>query len=172
MPITIQNRVVVGRPIEEVWKFFNRVAELGACVPSCQSVEVLDEDTVDVTLRLSVGLIPLEGRARVAIVERVPPTRLRASGVSYLGDSLRQVTAALGPGETESTLTMTLDLEDRNGTETQVGYAIEIEALGQLKRIYEAVIRGKRAKLEEEFLRNLGRVLQAEVGQPQGAECW
>jgi hypothetical protein len=40
---------------------------------------------------------------------------------------------------------------------------ITCDATGNLKRIYDAIIRGQRKKLESEFISNVGKILGGEV---------
>jgi len=161
--ITIESTLVAKRPVEEVWAFFNRVDDLATCVPTCVRHRVVDENTVDCDLRLQLGLIPLENRVRMTVTERRGPVRLVAAGVSEAGDNLKKFGKVAT--ETVTQLTMVLDLEPLSGDETRVHYRIRADAVGQMKRIYEAIIRGQRDKLEQQFVQNVARALGGSVAR-------
>ncbi len=54
---------------------------------------------------------------------------------------------------------MYLDLEVVDESHCRVRYLITCAATGNLKRIYDAIIRGQRKKLESEFIANVGEIL-------------
>src|SRR5574341_746610 len=150
--ITIESTLVAKRPVGDVWAFFNRVDDLATCVPTCVRHRVVDENTVDCDLRLQLGLIPLENRVRMTVVERRDPVRLVATGVSEAGDNLKRFGKVAT--ETVTQLSMALDLESLSDGETRIHYHIRADAVGQMKRVYEAIIRGQRDKLEQQFVQN------------------
>lgn len=161
--ITIESTLVAKRPVEEVWTFFNRVDDLATCVPTCVRHRVVDENTVDCDLRLQLGLIPLENRVRMTVVERRNPARLVATGISEAGDNLQKFGKVAT--DTVTKLTMLLELEALSGDETRIHYLIQADAVGQMKRVYEAIIRGQRDKLEQQFARNVARALGGSVAR-------
>ena len=161
--ITIESTLVARRPVEDVWAFFNRVDDLATCVPTCVRHRVVDEDTVDCDLRLQLGLIPLENRVRMTVVERRGPARLVATGVSEAGDNLKKFGKVAT--DTVTKLTMSLDLEPLSGGETRIHYHIQADAVGQMKRVYESIIRGQRDKLEQQFVQNVARALGGSVAR-------
>ncbi len=161
--ITIKSTLVAKRPVADVWAFFNRVDDLATCVPTCVRHRVVDGDTVDCDLRLQLGLIPLENRVRMTVVERRDPVRLVATDVSEAGDNLQKFGKVAT--ETVTKLTMSLELEALSGNETRIHYHIEADAVGQMKRVYEAILRGQRDKLEQQFVQNVGRALGGAVAR-------
>jgi carbon monoxide dehydrogenase subunit G len=161
--ITIESTLVAQRPVGDVWDFFTRVDDLATCVPTCVRHRVVDENTVDCDLRLQLGLIPLENRVRMTVVERRDPVRLVATGVSEAGDNLKRFGKVAT--ETVTKLSMTLDLESLSGNQTRIHYHIRADAVGQMKRVYEAIIRGQRDKLEQQFVQNVSRALGGAVAR-------
>jgi len=159
--ITIENVLAAEKDMESVWRFFNDVSSIAGCVPTCKSFQVIDENTVDCELRLKLGLIPLDSRARVAITERRDNRHLEARGETEPGE----VTKAFGKvgGETRTKLHILLDFEEIGPDKTRIRFQIKADAVGQMKRIYESIIRGQREKLEAKFVENVARVLGAKV---------
>jgi len=161
--ITIESTLVAKRPVEEVWAFFNRVDDLATCVPTCVRHRVVDENTVDCDLRLQLGLIPLENRVRMTVIERRAPVRLVATGISEAGDNLQKFGKVAT--DTVTKLTMSLDLESLAPGGTRIHYHILADAVGQMKRVYESIIRGQRDKLEQQFVQNVSRALGGAVAR-------
>jgi hypothetical protein len=168
--ITIENYLTAEKDVESVWKFFNDVEAIAGCVPTCRSFQKIDENTVNCDLRLKLGLIPLDSKAVVSITERKNDRYLEARGETEPGE----VTKKFGKLVTESKtkLHIILELEEINPTKTRIHFKINANAVGQMKRIYESIIGGQRAKLESQFVANVGKVMGAPIvieGLPQVA---
>jgi hypothetical protein len=74
--------------------------------------------------------------------------------------------------ESKTQLHIILDLEEIGPTQTRIHFKINADASGQMKRIYEAIINGQRAKIESQFVANVGKALGAPMkieGLPQEA---
>ncbi|MBM4330656.1 MAG: hypothetical protein FJ117_05410 [Deltaproteobacteria bacterium] len=169
--ITIENYLAVEKDVESVWKFFNDVAAIAGCVPTCKSFTQIDESTVNCNLRLKLGLIPLDSKAVISITDRSNRRHLEARGETEPGE----ITKKFGKVVTESKtqLHIILDLEEINPSQTRIHYKINAEASGQMKRIYEAVISGQRAKIESQFVANIGKALGTSItieGFSEGAQ--
>jgi carbon monoxide dehydrogenase subunit G len=159
--ITIENVLAVGKDIGSVWKFFNDVSSIAGCVPTCKSFRVVDENTVDCDLRLKLGLIPLDSKARVMITNRSGNRHLEARGETEPGDVTRKFGKVAS--ETKTKLHIILNLDEDGPDKTKVHFQIHADAVGQMKRIYESIISGQRAKLEAQFVANVEKVLGAKV---------
>ncbi|MGQ9654288.1 MAG: CoxG family protein [Thermodesulfobacteriota bacterium] len=159
--ITIENVLSVDKDRETVWRFFNEIESIAGCVPTCKSYRVIDGDTVDCDLRLKLGLIPLDSRATVRITERREGHHLEAMGETEAGE----MTKKFGKVGTESKtkLHILLDLDEVDANETRIHFRINADAMGQMKRVYEAIIKGQREKLEAQFVENIARALGARV---------
>lgn len=160
--ITITQSIRAEKPIDAVWDLFNNMETLTACVPQCESSRILDEDHFDVHLRLKLGIIPLENTFHMAIADRVAPRHIVTEGIGEAGEGLARA-AKLGSAQSETKLVIAMDLEALSPTETLVHCRIDAEAAGGLKRIYEGIIRGQRAKLEASFVENVRSVLGCPV---------
>jgi|YNPNPStandDraft_1061719.scaffolds.fasta_scaffold18982_3 carbon monoxide dehydrogenase subunit G len=159
--ITIENVLSVEKERETVWRFFNEIESIAGCVPTCKSYRVLDEDTVDCDLRLKLGLIPLDSRAIVRITERREGRHLEAVGETEAGEMTKKF-GKVG-SESRTKLRIVLDLEELGENKTRIHFRINADAVGQMKRVYEAIIKGQREKLEAQFVENISRVLGAKV---------
>jgi len=155
--ITIENYLTVEKDVEAVWKFFNDVEAIAGCVPTCKSFQKIDENTVNCDLRLKLGLIPLDSKAVVSITARKNNRYLEAKGETEPGE----ITKKFGKVVTESKtkLHIVLDLEEINPAKTRIHFKINADAIGQMRRIYESIISGQRAKLESQFVANVGKAM-------------
>jgi carbon monoxide dehydrogenase subunit G len=157
------------KSVDQVWDLFTDINTMAECVPTCREYQILDPDTVFAQLRIKLGLIPLDSKATVRIVERKPPHRLVAEGRTEAGESLKKY-GKIG-ADSQTRIRMTLDFEPVGESETRIDARIEADASGQLKRVYEAIIKGQREKMEAEFVDNVSRVLGAPVVVEQRSEA-
>lgn len=162
--IKIKNSFICDKPIEEVFGLFARIDKLAWAFPTVNRVEVQDENNVSIGILLKMGLLPLDNNLSLTVTERTPPTRLVAEGVARPGGGLARAAKLIG-GEDEglTLIGLYLDLEVVDETHCRVRYLITCDATGNLKRIYDAIIRGQRKKLESEFITNVGNILGGEV---------
>ncbi len=158
--IKIRNSFLCDKPIEDVFALFARIDKLAWAFPTVNRVEVIDDDTVAVGILLKMGLLPLDNNLTLEVKERTSPTRLVAEGVATPGGGLARAAKLVG-GEDEGLtyIGMYLDLEVVTPEKCRVRYLITCDATGNLKRIYDAIIRGQRKKLEAEFIANVGEIM-------------
>ena len=122
---------------------------------------MLHEDTVVYDLRLKLGLIPLDSKATMSITERRANRHLEARGETEAGENLKKFGKVAT--ETVTKLHMVLDLEEIEPQKTRISLRLQADAVGQMKRIYESIIKGQRTKLESQFVNNIGAGLKTEV---------
>lgn len=159
--ISLENVIVAEKGAETVWNFFNNVHSVAQCVPTMVNYEVLDEDTVVCDLRLKLGLIPLDSKATMSITERKDNRHLEARGQTEAGENLKKFGKVAT--ETITKLHMVLDLEEIEPHKTRISLLLQADAVGQMKRIYESIIKGQRSKLESQFVSNIGAGLKTDV---------
>jgi carbon monoxide dehydrogenase subunit G len=161
--IKIKNSFICDKGIDEVYGLFSRIDKLAWAFPTVNRVEVIDDDTVAVGILLKMGLLPLDNNLTLGVTERVVPTRLVAEGVATPGGGLARAAKLMGENEGLTLIGMYLDLEDLGPDKCRVRYLITCDATGNLKRIYDAIIRGQRKKLESEFIENVGEIMGGTV---------
>ena len=159
--ITIENYLIADKGHEEVWALFNDVGTMADCVPTSVSYEKIDDDSVNCSLRLRLGMIPLDSKCLMRITKREGNRRLVAEGQTEAGETLKK----FGKMATENTtkLHIAVDFEEIGPNQTQIHFCINAHAVGQMRRIYESVIKGQRAKLEAKFIENVRTALGAKV---------
>ncbi len=169
--IKIRNSFLCDKPVEDVFALFARIDKLAWAFPTVNRVEVIDEDNVAIGILLKMGLLPLDNNLTLEVKERTKPSRLVAEGVATPGGGLARAAKLVG-GEDEglTLIGMYLDLEPvEDNTSCRVKYLITCDATGNLKRIYDAIIRGQRKKLEAEFIANVGEILGGVVVEEKPA---
>ncbi|MEE9610900.1 MAG: SRPBCC domain-containing protein [Desulfatiglandales bacterium] len=166
--ITVENILTADKDINTIWNLFNDMNTMAGCVPTCVSYEVIDENTVACDLRIKLGMIPLDNKARVSITERRDNRHLEAKGQTEAGDMMRKF-GKVATG-TVTQLHIILDLDEIGPNQTRIHFRIHADAVGQMKRIYEAVIKTQRDKIETQFVENLANALETKIvveGMPQ-----
>ncbi len=161
--IKIRNSFLCDKPIAEVYALFARIDKLAWAFPTVNRVEVIDDDTVAVGILLKMGLLPLDNNLTLEVKERTSPSRLVAEGVATPGGGLARAAKLIGKDEGLTYIGLYLDLEELGPKQCRVRYLITCDATGNLKRIYDAIIRGQRRKLEAEFIANVGEIMGGEV---------
>ncbi|MDP6179509.1 MAG: SRPBCC domain-containing protein [Desulfatiglandales bacterium] len=159
--ITIENILIAEKDIKTIWSFFNDINSIAGCVPTCVAHEVIDEDTVSCDLRIKLGMIPLDNKAKVKITERRDDWHLEAKGQTEAGDMMKKFGKVVT--DTVTNLHIILDLEELGPNQTRIHFCINADAVGQMRRIYEAVIKGQREKIENQFVENIENALVAKV---------
>ena len=169
--ITVENILVAEKDVDTVWNLFNDMNTMAGCVPTCTKYEVLDENTVACDLRIKLGMIPLDNKAKVSITERRDNRHLEAKGVTEAGDMMRKF-GKVATG-TVTHLHMIVDLEEIGPNQTRIHFTINADAVGQMKRIYEAVIKTQRKDIEAQFIENLENAVGAKIiveGMPKAED--
>ncbi len=159
--ITIDSTMRAEKDVNTIWNLFNDINTVAGCVPTCTSYQVIDDNTVACDLRIKLGLIPLDNKAKVSITERRDNRHLEAKGVSEAGDMMQKF-GKVATG-TVTNIHLILDLEEMGPNETRIHFHAKADAVGQMRRIYEAVIKTKREEIEAQFIRNLENALGAKV---------
>jgi len=159
--ITIESTMRAEKDVDTIWNLFNDIKTVAGCVPTCTSYQVIDDNTVACDLRIKLGLIPLDNKAKVSITERRDNRHLEAKGVSEAGEMMRKF-GKVATG-TVTNIHLILDLEEMGPNETRIHFHMKADAVGQMRRIYEAVIKTKREEIENQFVKNLENALGSKV---------
>lgn len=166
--ITLENSLIAKCNIEKAYALFNQVEQMAWAFPTTYKVQIVDEDSVQVGVKLKMGLLPIDNNLSMSVVERVAPTRIVAQGIATPGKGLAAA-AKIADSEGMTKIKMVLDLEAVDDNTTRLHYFLEADAAGNLKRIYDAVIKGQRAQLESQFIKNVTKMLDAEIAAAEPA---
>lgn len=143
MPV-IETSFSVKAPLQGVWDFLMDQEEMGSCVPGCESVNHIDENTFDVTIKAKLGIITARPTLRITVLERRPPYHLTSTARGK--DSDRASTFDVKNS---------LDLKALSDDETEVRLRSEINIVGKLARFGFHIFRNKFKQQNQEFASRL-----------------
>ncbi|MBC8178484.1 MAG: hypothetical protein ISR61_01150 [Desulfobacteraceae bacterium] len=151
--ISLGLNLIVHKSIGIVWDFLNNIEAVASCVPTMAKYQLIDDDTLRCDLRLKLGLIPLESKAEVKITRREENRCLKIEGRTEAGDSLKRFGKL--KRDTITHLKIAIGFQQVGPKETLIDFQLRAQAEGQLKRVYDSIIRGQREKMERQFIANL-----------------
>ena len=148
-----QHSAKIDAPIEQVWDWLIDVPRIARCVPGVDSVEPVESDRFQGTIKVSVGPIRLALHGDVWITERDEQSH-RAAMRAEAAD--RQA-----GGSVKATLTMSLT-EISGGT--QMLMETDAQVLGRIGEFGQPIIRKKADQVVGEFASNLQKAINGEAG--------
>lgn len=143
MPV-IEESFTVKASVQRVWDFLMDLQAMGSCVPGCEAVNTIDEDTFEVTLKAKLGFITAKPTLRITVYEKRPPYHLKSSARGK--DSDRASTFDLKNS---------LDLKSLPQGDTEVGFRSEINIVGKLAKFGFAIFKEKFKQQNKEFTARL-----------------
>jgi carbon monoxide dehydrogenase subunit G len=140
----IEEKFSVKAPIGKVWEFLLDAHQLASCVPGCEGVEVIDENTYLTSIKAKVGPISARFKIRLTINEKDPPHRLVTTGK---GKDSGMASSLLSKNE--------IRLHSVSGEETEIHYRSDVSILGTLGKFGEGIMRKKAKEIGEQFALSL-----------------
>ncbi|MFC2047477.1 CoxG family protein [Chloroflexota bacterium] len=136
----VEEKSIVKAPIQDIWDFLLDPNRLAFCVPGCEKVEILGDNSYLVTEVLKVGPIAARFNLKVSITEMTSPSFLSATIEGTDSKTYSRLKARI-----------VINLEPISGSETQVNHMVDVALGGILGKFGEGVIRRKADSLTEEF---------------------
>jgi carbon monoxide dehydrogenase subunit G len=140
--VIVEGGVTVKAPMATVWDFVYDPAKLASLIPGCQGVEMIDETTYSMKLRVRVGIFHVDFGGIAKVQEMTPPgyARIVTEGKDKLTGTMISLKTIvdLKPVET-------------NQNETQLSYTNDVAVIGKLAVLGDAVMRAKAKQMKEEF---------------------
>ena len=112
----------------------------GPCVPGCEKVEVIDDKTYRVTVKVKIAFISVTFNMDVQITEMNPPSHLETLATKQEKSLTSNIKAK-----------NVLDLTNLSESETEVSYRSEVSLFGKLGTMGQSVVKGKAKQLGKEF---------------------
>ena len=140
----LEGKFVLRAPIQELWDFLLKPETLAACIPGCEQMDAIDENTFESIVVAKVGFIKVRFKFTTNIIEKEPPKHLKAAGK---GEDLSKQ----GNFSQETVV----DLRELANGEVEVSYKSNIRVVGKLATFGDRIMRAKAKQLEEEFTKNL-----------------
>ncbi|MDA4131406.1 MAG: SRPBCC domain-containing protein [Thaumarchaeota archaeon] len=99
----------IDAPREKCWTFFSDLANVGKCIPGCESVVPIDRTTALFKIKLKVGYLSKTFELKAKVSERVEPSR-----IAFVAEG------------TDAEITGNLEISEIETRKTGAKYAIEI----------------------------------------------
>jgi carbon monoxide dehydrogenase subunit G len=155
--IRVDERFVVGAPVERVWDHMVDPRRVVASVPGGELTAVIDERTFDGALRVAVGPLILSYAGRVRLEEVDVPARR----VKIVGDAHERA----GPGSARLTLESRLaPLPGGGGTEV-VAHA-RVDVRGRMVQLGRGVLEQLGHLVFQDFAARVRAAVEAEEAGP------
>ena len=151
MAMTMKGEVDLPAGREVVWAALNDPAVLKACIPGCESLEKIDENTLQATARIKVGPVAANFKGKVNLLDLDPPNGYRIVGEGEGGVA----------GFAKGAATVRLTPID---TGTKLSYDVEAQVGGKLAQLGARLIDGVAKKMADQFFADFAKA----VGEQQG----
>ncbi len=151
----IKNDFEVAEPVEKVWRFFENIPQVAACLPGAELTDDLGGDTYKGGVAIRMGPVRLRFAGTADITERDEAARrivVHASGAEEKGR-----------GQASMTVTAILASSGRG---TKVGVTQDLQLSGAAAQYGRGMISDVTAVLMRDFAANLqDRINRAERGE-------
>lgn len=129
-------RIAASR--EEVWQALNDPEILGACIPGCQDITLIDSKHFDVKVKAKVGPVSATFQAALSLQDLKPPQSYVIAG------NVKGGAAGFGKGSAMVTL-------EEDGAETLLRYSVKANIGGKLAQVGSRLIDAAMRKMADEF---------------------
>jgi uncharacterized protein len=141
-------RIAASR--ERVWEALNDPELLGQCLPGCESVERIDDDSFTGRAVIAIGPVKAKFSGKITLSDLNPPQSYRLTGEGTGG--------AAGFGKGGASVTLAEDGADA----TILTYVAEAQVGGKLAQIGARLIQSSAKKIADAFFASFA----AKVSQP------
>jgi len=152
----IKNEFEVAEPVETVWRFFDNIPQVAACLPGAELTEDLGDDRYKGKVAVRMGPVRLQFAGTADITERDEAAKrvvVHASGADEKGR-----------GQANMVVTATLARTSR-GT-TKVGVVQDLQLSGAAAQYGRGMISDVSAVLMRDFAANMqGRIERINLGE-------
>ena len=142
----------IESPLQKVWDFIADPHKIGSCLPSVQSLEVIDENHYRAVVKQKVGFISATFEIHTEVVEKDPPHKM------VLSNKGKSILGAQGNLRSQDTITLT----PTSDSTTEVTVETELKVAGKLAVLGAKLIQLKFKEIFAEATANLKEKLQAE----------
>jgi uncharacterized protein len=157
----IKGDYIVPAPRERVWQYFTETELLQQCIPGCEQLETIGDDTYEATIKVGVASIKGTYKGTVKLEDKEPPSayRLLVEGKSKLGFLKGNCHFTLEDAESE---------DETESDETLVILDGELTVGGKLARVGQRVIGGAAKMTIGRFFKQVNKLAESEA---EGAEA-
>jgi carbon monoxide dehydrogenase subunit G len=149
----IKNEFEVAEPVEKVWRFFDDIPQVAACLPGAELTEDLGDDKYKGKVAVRMGPVRLQFAGIADITERDEAAKrvvVHASGADEKGrgQASMVVTATLARAGRGTKVGVTQDLQ-LSGAAAQYGRGMITDVTAVLMRDFSANMQGRIDRLEK-----------------------
>jgi uncharacterized protein len=128
----------LAAPREKVWAMLNDPEVLKACIPGCESLEVIGENEFQAVAVNKIGPVKAKFKGKVRLVDLDPPNGYKIQGEGDGG------VAGFAKGGASVSLT------EKDGG-TLLSYNVEAQIGGKLAQLGQRLVNGAAKKLADDF---------------------
>ena len=147
----IKGDYTISAPRERVWEYFTTPELLQQCIPGCEELKPLGDDSFEATIKVGVAMIKGVYKGSVKIENKQPPSayRLGVQGKSKIG---------FVNGACDFTLA------EAEENQTAVSLTGELTVGGRLARVGQRVIGGASKMMIGKFFNEIEQLAKSEAG--------
>src|SRR2546421_1841483 len=138
MAMTMTGEVQLAAPREAVWAKLNDPEVLKACIPGCESLEMISDHEFQAVAVNKVGPVKARFKGKVRLTDLDPPNGYKISGEGDGG------VAGFAKGGASVTLS------DKDGG-TLLSYNVEAQIGGKLAQLGQRLVNGAAKKTADDF---------------------
>ena len=154
----IKNEFEVAEPVEKVWRFFDNIPQVAACLPGAELTEDLGDDRYKGKVAVRMGPVRLQFAGTADITERDEAAKrvvVHASGADEKGR-----------GQASMVVTATLTQVGPQNRGTKVGVTQDLQLSGAVAQYGRGMITDVTAVLMRDFSANMqDRIERIERGE-------
>ncbi|MDE2362628.1 MAG: carbon monoxide dehydrogenase subunit G [Hyphomicrobiales bacterium] len=158
MAMTMKGEVDLPATKEVVWKALNDPEVLKSCIPGCESLEKIDDNTLAATAKVKVGPVSASFKGKVNLLDLDPPNGYRIEGEGEGG------VAGFAKGGAVVKLS---DIP----TGTKLTYDVEAQVGGKLAQLGARLIDGVAKKMADQFFADFAAAVGKQEGVAAPAEA-
>ena len=138
MAMVMTGEQQLAAPREKVWAMLNDPAVLKACIPGCETLDVIGENEFQAVATNKIGPVKARFKGKVRLTDINPPTSYKISGEGDGG------VAGFAKGGAS------VNLADKDGG-TLLTYNVEAQIGGKLAQLGQRLVNGAAKKLADDF---------------------
>jgi carbon monoxide dehydrogenase subunit G len=138
MAMVMSGEQQLAAPRQKVWAMLNDPAVLKACIPGCETLDVIGENEFQAVATNKIGPVKARFKGKVRLTDLDPPNGYKISGEGDGG------VAGFAKGGASVNLT------DKDGG-TLLTYNVEAQIGGKLAQLGQRLVNGAAKKLADDF---------------------
>ena len=148
MAMSMHGEVQLGAPREAIWAKLNDPEVLKACIPGCESLEMLSEHEFQAVATNKIGPVKARFKGKVRLTDLDPPNGYKISGEGDGG------VAGFAKGGA------TVALTEKDGG-TLLTYNVEAQIGGKLAQLGQRLVNGAAKKIADDFFQKFASTVAA-----------